>query len=560
MRHAALLITALAIALSCVLSCGPTGTEDAGAGGGTGGGGRRDSGIGGGAGGGAQEDAGCTLDEQCRIDGGSDVCCFGDCFDLRSTALHCGMCFAACSANHTFPACSASTCTSTCAPGWTDCDNDLRGTGCEINTAASPLACGACNAACSTSNLSAVGCDAGQCTGTCRAGWADCNSDLRADGCERSVSGDVTNCGACNRTCSPANLSARGCDAGVCTGTCTAGFGDCNSDLAADGCETNTRTTLAHCGACNRACSTANLTPACDGGQCTGACNAGFADCNSNKQTDGCEVNIFTTPTSCGGCTTACSSNNITTRACTNGNCTGACDPGFYDCNMNKRTDGCETPSSNTNCHSCGDICGPAGRKTCVNAQCIGYTATTPAVAFIDACALAGMQRYLVTEFDATQTATLPFSFSFYGQPVFGYFISTNGLLGFGSSDNTSTFNCVPNAANPGAGIYAFADDLQTFASGVCAGTTGTAPNRKHVVTWSGVQRSAASGSQLTFSVILNETTNVIQVVYQSMTGDPTATGNQAVIGVQNAAGTLGTSFGCRAAVATSGAAVTFTP
>jgi hypothetical protein len=79
---------------------------------------------------------------------------------------------------------------------------------------------------------------------------------------------------------------------GVCgLGACTTGFADC--DLAAmNGCEVDTRTTLAHCGACGRACAPPAGTGACVAGACTVAsCNSGFANCNGSA-TDGCEASL----------------------------------------------------------------------------------------------------------------------------------------------------------------------------------------------------------------------------------------------------------------------------
>jgi hypothetical protein len=66
---------------------------------------------------------------------------------------------------------------------------------------------------------------------------------------------------------------------GMCSYTCNMSYGDCNSDLtnaAGNGCETDLRTTVAHCGMCGRACSNRNGTPACMDGMCSITCNPGF--------------------------------------------------------------------------------------------------------------------------------------------------------------------------------------------------------------------------------------------------------------------------------------------
>jgi len=63
---------------------------------------------------------------------------------------------------------------------------------------------------------------------------------------------DVTSahCGECDRACSTQNTTALTCAGGTCSPTCSVGFGDCSADDgtgADDGCETNLRT-LAVCG------------------------------------------------------------------------------------------------------------------------------------------------------------------------------------------------------------------------------------------------------------------------------------------------------------------------
>jgi len=56
------------------------------------------------------------------------------------------------------------------------------------------------------------------------------------------------------------------CSSGTCDyGSCDAGWGNCDGNDA-NGCETDLRTTAAHCGACNAACSTpAHSTATCSG-------------------------------------------------------------------------------------------------------------------------------------------------------------------------------------------------------------------------------------------------------------------------------------------------------
>jgi hypothetical protein len=81
------------------------------------------------------------------------------------------------------------------------------------------------------------------------------------------LAGDVANCGGCGRACATTNVAQRLCVAGLCTSTCSPGFGNCIQPLAPssdDGCETDLNTDPMHCGSCTLACDTMR----CCGGAC----------------------------------------------------------------------------------------------------------------------------------------------------------------------------------------------------------------------------------------------------------------------------------------------------
>jgi hypothetical protein len=98
------------------------------------------------------------------------------------------------------------------------------------------------------------------------------------------------------------------CEAGRCRTTrCVADSADCDGNPW-NGCETFTRNSLVHCGACGRACGGDHATPACEAGVCTLArCADGYDDCDGDFS-NGCEhagacVGVTFRPTA-GACTT----------------------------------------------------------------------------------------------------------------------------------------------------------------------------------------------------------------------------------------------------------------
>jgi Cys-rich repeat protein len=298
----------------------------------------------------------------CGADGGTaNACCNSVCKDTRTDPDHCGACNAvACSGNHvTSRTCSAGQCTSACASGYADCDSDLRTNGCEVNIAnGDPDHCGACvGKSCSGNNVTRT-CTGGMCVGACASGFSDCNGDKLTDGCEVDTNTDPNHCGGCiGHVCSNNNVTPQ-CTGGNCNGACANGWSDCDNNKLSNGCEVLTGgSDVLNCGGCNVVCSTNNITRACTSGVCNGACIAGAADCDNNKQTDGCEVLTSTDPNNCGMCGTSCSGNNVT-RSCGGSVCNGACSPGFADCDLNLQTDGCETSTTTTtNCGGCGNAC-----------------------------------------------------------------------------------------------------------------------------------------------------------------------------------------------------------
>jgi hypothetical protein len=147
---------------------------------------------------------------------------------------------------------------------------------------------------------------------------------------------------------------------------------------------------------------------------------------------------------------------------------------------------------------------------------------------FIDACQLPDMTRVTFNptgSFDATDEGvsaplSLPFAFTLRNTAHTRFWITTNGQLGFGTAPGGSMFGHVtcplPDSAFATPILLAYSVDLVGRLdgdAGVCYATTGTAPNRKLVVTWKdSFFYEAWLTSHVTFSATLNEGTNVVDV------------------------------------------------
>jgi F5/8 type C domain len=301
---------------------------------------------------------------------------FGDCdanatngceADTRTSVSHCSACGAACpSRPNAVPGCADGRCAIVCVSGFQDCDGDAVN-GCEVDVRVSATHCGACGRACRVAGGEGR-CVAGACTvSTCAAGRADCDMDP-ANGCEADVAGNVASCGGCGVVCPARANATSACAAGVCGFACAAGFGDCDRD-AANGCETDTRASVAHCGGCGMACAPrANATASCAAGSCAYACADGFADCDGSAA-NGCETDTRTSLANCGACGRGCAPTDAT-GVCVAGACrVASCAANRADCD-GSAANGCEvdTRTAAANCGACGRRC--AAGQSCYAGLC----------------------------------------------------------------------------------------------------------------------------------------------------------------------------------------------
>ena len=277
---------------------------------------------------------------------------------LASDAANCGTCGHACSAGQV---CDTGVCAASCSLPQLLCS------GACIDTVSNVANCGACGRVCSLAHATAA-CSGGACAvGTCSAGYGNCNGTA-TDGCETPLTSDPANCGACFSSCPTGPFATAVCASGACGITCTAGHGNCDG-VAATGCEAIFATDPLHCGSCGGVCPTpAGATAACTAGVCGFTCATGFRDCDG-VASNGCEIDTRSSVANCGGCGVACTAANAVS-GCVASHCTlASCATGFANCN-GILTDGCEvaTGGDSNNCGSCGNIC--TGGTICVAGAC----------------------------------------------------------------------------------------------------------------------------------------------------------------------------------------------
>ncbi len=289
--------------------------------------------------------AGCNATQACPT---GLNCCGGGCVDPQANTAHCGGCDMACMVTNGAPRCAMGACAvASCTGSFGDCDG-MAGNGCETNTATTAAHCGACGQLCAPQPNATERCAEGTCTYTCNAGFADCNGSP-ADGCEVDTRSNPANCGACDNACVAANGAAT-CTAGVCgLGACNAGFANCNG-RATDGCEVTLAIDTAHCGTCTTVCPTGAI---CAARVC--ACPLGNITCS------GACVNVTSDSRNCGACGTICP----TGRVCRSGSCQATCASGSTLCGIQCVTLG-DDPA---NCGSCGNRC--ASDSTCASGVCV---------------------------------------------------------------------------------------------------------------------------------------------------------------------------------------------
>ncbi len=165
---------------------------------------------------------------------------------------------------------------------------------------------------------------------------------------------------------------------------------------------------------------------------------------------------------------------------------------------------------------------------------------------------------------DCSQLITLPFTFNIYENAYTECRVISNGNVQFGTSNSTTFSNsAIPSTATPNNALYPLWDDYDTsdttgFGQGdIYTQEVGTAPNRQFIIEWNNVTQYRQGGTfnatSENFQVVLFEGTNnvefrygVISPINTTNTGQGTgidASGGDATIGIENAAGTSAVSI-----------------
>lgn len=190
------------------------------------------------------------------------------------------------------------------------------------------------------------------------------------------------------------------------------------------------------------------------------------------------------------------------------------------------------------------------------------YTVTAPSIPWIDACAAPGARTLLPRQDDAANLVPLPFDFRYWGTVTSAgsmVNVTTNGWLSFDALNNAQISGMIPQSGDANGVMAVYWGDNFTRDPGMCVATVGTAPNRSFVVEWNDEHFCCMEDPMvhLTYEAVLHEGSNVIEFLYNTMTG-----ARSQVVGLEDRTGTRGVSV-CAAGEmcsVTTGSRLRFTP
>lgn len=215
-----------------------------------------------------------------------------------------------------------------------------------------------------------------------------------------------------------------------------------------------------------------------------------------------------------------------------------------------------------------GPIPPPPYTVAMMSGACDTFTTVTPTPLLTDST----MPPLADDEF--SDTAALPFAFSYFGTPVTHFAVSSNGFMqlftssaDFGSSSASN--DPIPTEGDPEGIVAPFWDDLDlvsTTASKIVGGVFGTGTTRHYTVQWEQMMLFSVPGSSITVQARLYETTNVIELHACTLTAgtDPAdmdrERGLEATVGIESVDGLEGIQHSYNQANVTAGQVIRYTP
>jgi hypothetical protein len=258
------------------------------------------------------------------------------------------------------------------------------------------------------------------------------------------------------------------------------------------------------------------------------------------------------------------------TGVCTTGRCAAAsCTDGVK--NQGESDVDCGGSSA---CPRCADFktCG-APTDCMTNACTMGYCGTTGCKSFGTSGGYQGCERNVPVAMlpcedirttgtrsnvgdDSYITATMPFSFNFFGMPRTSILISASGALSFNGVNPGLTNSCLPYSTYPMIAVYW--EHLHP-AGAVFTQTIGTAPNRRYVVQWNSIIYSSGS-TLIDVRAVLKEGRGDIDVCYVATNSGSSLYdfGVGATSGIQSGAGAQ-IQYNCNTATLLGGLLLTYT-
>jgi hypothetical protein len=121
---------------------------------------------------------------------------------------------------------------------------------------------------------------------------------------------------------------------------------------------------------------------------------------------------------------------------------------------------------------------------------------------------------------------TIPFAFTYNNVAYTTLTINANGFITLGVTSANNLYCGLQSS--PTNSIAGYGTDLfgASATSSIKYGVIGASPNRKYVIQWGECKHYGATGDSYTFQIVLNETSNIVQVVWGPVTAVTTMVAN----------------------------------